>query len=266
MSTPFGTELRRWRTTRRFSQLALSASAGVSQRHLSYLETGRARPSREMVIHLATTLELPLRSRNELLVAAGFAPVYPETSLDEPAMAQVRHVLDFLLRAHEPYPAIVVDRRWNVLASNEASSRLISRVIDPATAPVTDGVNLARLAFHPAGLRKVTVNWEVTAAATLARLEREVMDRPGDAQLATLLDEVLTYEGVTALRRTRQVPTAGDLLIPVHYRTDDFDVRLFSTFATIGAPYDVTLEELRLETFFPVDATSETTLRALAEA
>lgn len=262
----FGSELRRWRTSRRYSQLALSASAGVSQRHLSYLETGRARPSREMVVHLATTLDLPLRSRNELLVVAGFAPVYPETPLDEPAMDQVRHVLAFLLEAHEPYPAIVIDRRWNVVNANEAAGRLIARLIDPATAPIGDAVNLARLAFHPRGLRSVTKNWEATATATLDRLEREVADRAGDEALAALWDEILGYKGVSELQRSSQLPTGADLLIPIHYRTDDFEARLFSTFATIGAPYDVTLEELRLETFFPADAASEATLRALARS
>lgn len=263
-TTGFGDQLRHWRTTRRFSQLGLAAEADVSQRHLSFIETGRARPSREMVIHLASILDLPLRTRNELLVAAGFAPMYSETALDEPAMDQVRQVIDFLLRAHEPNPAIVADRRWNVVASNDASSRLIMALGDPATLPVQDGLNLARLTFHPDGLRTVTVNWEVTAAALLERLEREVADRAGDGALRDLLDEMTTYPDVAALRRHPRLPTGTDLLTPIHYRTDDLELRLFSTFATIGAPYDVTLEELRIETFFPADAASETALRGLA--
>ncbi len=217
-----------------------------------------------MVVHLATILDLPLRTRNELLVAAGFAPVYRETALDEPAMDQVREVLGFLLRAHEPNPAIVADRRWNIVASNEAATRLIVALTDPARLPVAQGLNLVRLAFHPEGLRNVTVNWELTAATLLERLEREVADRAGDEALGLLLEESLAYPGVTELRRARRLPTGADLLVPIHYRTDEIELRLFSTFATIGAPYDVTLEELRIETFFPVDASSRATLERLA--
>jgi transcriptional regulator with XRE-family HTH domain len=262
--TTFGDRLRHWRTTRRFSQLALASEAMVSQRHLSFIETGKARPSREMVLHLATILELPLRTRNDLLVAAGFAPVYSETPLDEPAMDQVRGVLAFLLRAHEPNPALVADRRWNVVASNDASTRLIMALADPATLPLNDGLNLARLTFHPAGLRTVTVNWEVTAAALLERLEREVADRAGDQALQDLLDEMLGYPGVAAMRRRPRMPSGSDLLVPIHYRTADIELRLFSTFATMGAPYDITLEELRIETFFAADSDSEAELLRLA--
>ena len=262
--TPFGAELKRWRTHRRFSQLQLATVAHVSQRHLSYLETGRTKPSREMVIHLATTLEVPLRSQNDLLVAAGYAPVYPETPLGEPALDQVRRVIDFLLSAHEPYPAIVVDRRWDIVASNTAATQLVARLINPATAPVGERVNLARLTFHPDGLRSVTVNWDTTAGAVLLRLERELADRAGDAALAALFDEMLGYPGVAELRRGPAIPVGDDLLIPIHYRTGNFEARLFSTVATIGAAYDVTLEELRLETFFPVDAASDEALRRSA--
>ena len=274
VSTAFGRQLKHWRTTRRFSQLALAAEAAVSQRHLSFIETGKAKPSREMVIHLATILDLPLRTRNELLVAAGYAPVYRETGLDEPAMDQVRHVLEFLLRAHEPNPAIIVDRRWNVVSSNVAATRLLVTLVDPAALPATDGeqdqpagrsrLNLARLAFHPAGLRRATVNWEATAATLLERLEREASDRAGDEALRAIIDEVMGYPGVADLRREPRLPTGGDLLMPVHYRKDGLELGLFSTFSTIGAPYDVTLEELRIETFFPVDAASEAALRSLA--
>lgn len=261
----FGAELKRWRTHRRFSQLQLAAAADVSQRHLSYLETGRAKPSREMVIHLATTLDVPLRSQNELLISAGFAPAFSETPLEAPAMDQVRLVVDFLLDAHEPYPAIVVDRRWNIIASNSAATRLVARLLNAARAPVGDAPNLARLTFHPEGLRTVTVGWDATAGAALLRLEREVVDRAGDEALAELVNEVLRYPGIAELRREPSLPVGEDLLLPIHYRTDDFEARLFSTFATIGAAYDVTLEELRLETFFPVDAASDEALKRLAE-
>jgi transcriptional regulator with XRE-family HTH domain len=261
----FGAELRRWRAHRRFSQLALSAAADVSQRHLSYLETGKARPSREMVIHLARVLELPLRVTNQLLVAAGFAPEYAETSLDAPAMAQIRTVLDFILSAHEPYPAIIVDRRWNVAAANPAAGRLLNRLTDIASTVASAPPNIARLTFHPDGLRTVTVNWAATASAALARLDREVASRPGDEDLEALHGEVLAYAGVAELRQPNPIARADDLLLPVHYRIEGFEARLFTTLATVGAPYDVTLEELRIETFLPADAESDAALRLLAQ-
>jgi len=263
-SPDFGSTLRKRRTTRRYSQLALATAAGVSQRHLSFLETGRAQPSREMAIHLGIVLDLSLRDRNQLLLAAGFAPAYPETAIDEPAMDQVRHVLEFILNAHEPYPALVVDRKWDLVMSNQAAGRLTALLIDPANAPVQRGVNIARLSFHPEGLRKVTSNWADVATSLLARLEREVVDRPGDSALTDLLAEVLTYPGVADLRQATRLPTGNDLLIPIHYSTDTLEVRLMSTISTIGAPYDITLEELRLETFYAADAESDATLRRLA--
>ena len=217
-----------------------------------------------MITHLATVLEVPLRGRNELLLAAGYAPSYPETGLDEPAMDQVRHVLEFLLGAHEPYPAIVADRRWNVVMANGAATRLTSALIAALPAPPEGPANLAWLAFHPEGLRRVTVNWDAVAPSLLQRLEREVVDRAGDEPLRDLLDEVLAFPGVAELRRPAELPTGADLLLPIHYRTDDLELRLCSTIATIGAAFDVTLEELRLETFFPVDDASEATLRALS--
>lgn len=257
----FGEALRQWRKARRFSQLELAARADVSQRHLSFLETGRSKPSREMVVHLATMLELPLRHQNDLLVAAGFAPVYTETALDEPQMDQVRDALEFLLEAHEPYPALVIDRRWNLVLSNRAAGQLTAMMLGSA---IDGPINLARLAFHPSGLRQVTVDWESTAAQLLTRLEREVNDRAADQALLALFEEVLEYPDVRPLRRRPQLPTGHDLLLPVHYRSGEIDVRLFSTIATIGAPFDITLEELRLETLFPADEKSERTLRKLA--
>lgn len=261
----FGNELKQWRAIRRFSQLELAAESGVSQRHLSFLETGRAAPSREMVIHLAVVLDVPLQQRNHLLLAAGFAPLYQRTDLTAPAMRQVREVLEFILDAHEPNPAIVIDRRWDVVMSNAAAGRLTAALIGPATAPVDQGVNIARLAFHPAGLRRRTVDWERTAVEMLARLEREVTERPGDEKLEALVEEVLGYPGVAQLRRDSELPTPDDLLLPIHYRSGDLDLKLFSTIATIGAPYDITLEELRLETFFPADAPSAAALRSLSD-
>ena len=237
--------------------------AEVSQRHLSYLETGKAAPSREMVIHLATVLDVPLRDRNRWLASAGFAAIYPERGLDEPAMEQIRHVLELILAAHEPFPAYVIDRAWNLVLSNQAASDLVSRVVDPASAGVFGG-NLLRLSLHPDGLRRHLVNWEEAAVALLDRLESEMLERPADPALQDLLDEVRNYPGVAELPPLPAVPSDAGLLIPLHLRIDDSDLKLFTTIATIGAPYDVTLEELRLETLFPVDADGEALLRRWA--
>ena len=262
--TSFGESLKRARTAGRFSQLQLAAAAGVSQRHLSFLETGRAKPSREMVTHLAASLELPNRHTNELLVSAGFAPRFSESSLDGDALAHIRTTIEWLLEAHNPYPAIVIDRGWDVVLSNTAATRLTAALIDPANAPVEQGVNLARLAFHPEGLRTVTVDWHRTAAALLGRLHKELEHHIGDPVLSDLYSEVTAYPGVEELMSVEQPMTVDDLLLPVHYRTDEIELRLFSTIATIGSAYDVTLEELRIETFFPVDEASRAVLDELA--
>ena len=260
---PFGETLRQWRRARRFSQLDLAATADVSQRHLSFLETGRSEPSREMVIHLATVLDVPLRDRNRWLAVAGFAAAYPERSLDEPAMEQVRHVFDIILTAHEPFPAYVVDPAWNIVMTNQAAGRLTARFMDPADVAAFGG-NVLRLALHPDGLRSHLVNWEEAAAALLDRLARETAERPTDQALEELFEEVSGYPGVADLAVRFGLPDAADLMVPLHFRLAEGDLRLFTTIATIGAPYDVTLEELRLETLLPADADSESLLRRLA--
>jgi len=264
IATPFGDLLRRWRLARRLSQLELSAMAEVSQRHLSYLENEKAAPSREMVTHLGAVLDVPLRDRNALLSAAGFAAVYPERGLDEPAMAQIQHILELILAAHDPFPAYVIDRVWNLVLTNKSAGALVSRIIDPAEAALFGG-NLLRLSFHPRGLRRHLVNWDEAAAALLGRLERETAERPADTVLAELLDEIRAYPGVAELPDRPEMPTGADLLVPLHLDLDDGNLRLFTTIATIGAPYDITLEELRLETLLPADAESEATLRLLSD-
>lgn len=258
----FGDELREWRQRRRFSQLALASEAEVSQRHLSYLETGRSRPSREMVIHLSTVLEIPLRERNRMLVAAGFAPEYRERALDGPDLERVRHVLEFIVRAHEPFPAVVVDRRWDVVLANDAAVLLTIALVG-ADSPFAFEPNLARLALHPDGARRNTTNWSEAATSFLDRLRREAAEQPSDPALAALVAEVEAYPDVAGLPR-RLAPGADDLLLPVRYRLGGDEVTLHSTIATLGAAYDVTLEELRLETFFPADEASERALRSLA--
>lgn len=259
VTTNFGSSLREWRRRRHLSQLDLAVEADVSQRHLSFLETGKSKPSREMVVHLAVTLDVPLRERNRLLVAAGFAPSYPERRLDEPAMDQVRRVLEALLAAHQPFPAFVVDRRWDLVLANEVGSVLTGMVAgDPAL-----GGNLMRLSLHPDGIRPMVTNWEAAATVLLHRLEREVADRPSDDVLAGLLAEVRGYPGVDRLPDRPSLPDGSELLVPVDLRTPLGDLSFFTTITTIGAPFDLTLEELRLETLLPANPETEAALRSI---
>jgi transcriptional regulator with XRE-family HTH domain len=182
-----GQLLRQWRERRAMSQLGLAAEAGISARHLSFLETGRAQPSREMVLLLSRVLDVPLRGRNELLAVAGHAPIYRETALDAPEMAQVRRALDFMLRQQEPYPAMVLDRHWNILMTNPATARVMGLFLDPDAAAAVGAPNAMRLSYHPKGLRPFIVNWEATAAAFIQWLHRDLL-RTGDAETRRLLE------------------------------------------------------------------------------
>ena len=259
MNDTYGTTLRTWRSARRLSQLDLATVADVSQRHVSFLETGRAKPSREMVIHLALALDIPHRERNKMLAAAGYAPEYPETAITAPALEQVRGILDAILRSHEPFPAIVVDRGWDVVMANEAAMRFTASMLSPSG----DGpINALKLILHPDGVRRFIVNWEQVAALALRRLDHEIAYRATDEILLDLRHEIAGYPGIADLRTTTTTPNAEDLLIPVHYRIEGHDVRLFSTIATIGDARDITLEELRLESFFAADTASEQLLRS----
>ncbi len=262
MPTTFGSTLKDWRAARRMSQLELATVADVSQRHLSFLETGRSKPSREMVIHLAIALNVPLRERNAMLAAAGYAAEYSETPLSEPALDQVRSILETVLRSHEPFPAIVVDRGWDVLMANEAAFRFTTSMMDPTSPVLADGMNAVKLVLHPAGVRRFIVNWTEVAAAALRRLEHELAARPTDRILRQLHAEVLTYPDVATLGRRPTRPTAEDLLVPFHYRVGEVELKLFSTIATIGDAHDITLEELRIESFLAADAATEELLRS----
>ncbi|NND02356.1 MAG: helix-turn-helix transcriptional regulator [Acidimicrobiia bacterium] len=265
MAVTFGEKLRSWRTSRHFSQLGLAAEAGVSQRHISFLETGRAKPSREMVIHLAAALNVPLRQRNELLDCAGFAPAYRERSPDDNAMRQIHDVLERLLAAHDPYPAYIVDRLWNLVAANEVATRVMAMALPPEADPAIFGGNVVRLMLHPDGARHAVVNWEAVAGEMLRRLARDVADQPGDEALAELLDEAQTYLaefGPGLLAET--APSAEELLIPIVLSTPIGELETFTTIATIGAPHDDTLEELRIETLLPATDEAEQMLRKIA--
>lgn len=264
-STPlpnsFGTLLKQWRTQRGFSQLDLAITSQVSQRHISFLESGRAKPSRDMVLQLATVLEIPLRQQNLMLSTAGFAPIHTQTDLSAPEMASVRRALDFMLRKQEPYPAFVVDRYWNLLLTNDAANRLLTTFVDSAKLQAhfyQDGkINLMRVLFHPQGLRPFIVNWENLAGRLLQRVQREAMAEGEGEQSTALLNELTKSPGVSELWHSSKRSTQDALLLTTHFKRDHLEWKFFSTIATLGTPYDITLQELRIECLFPADEVTE---------
>ena len=258
-----GQLLKQWRERRGMSQLGLAAEAEISARHLSFLETGRALPSREMVVLLCRVLEVPLRGRNELLAVAGYAPIYRETALDAPEMAQVRRALGFMLRQQEPYPAMVLDRHWNILMTNEAMNRVMGLFLDPSAAAAVGSPNAMRLSYHPQGLRPFIVNWQATAAAFIQWLHRDLL-RTGDAETRRLLDELLSYPDVPRPLRTLDLDASAEPFLAIELRRDDTHLRFFTTLASLGTPYDITLHEIRIECFFPADEATGEACRRLA--
>jgi len=255
-----GALLREWRAARGLSQLDLALRAGFSTRHVSFIETGRAQPSRQALLALAETLEVPLRERNRLLEAGGYAPVYRHTPLAADEMRHVRAVLQFILDRHQPYGAVVLDRYSNLMMANDAAARFLGGLLDQSL--LEGAPNLLRAVFHPLGLRSAIVNWDEVSRHLLGRAERELghgEDGEGDA----LLTELRGYAGVPRPHPPAPIGPA-DLLLPIHIRKGDLEVRLFSTIMTLGTPQDVTLQELRVETFFPADEASEARLRAMA--
>jgi len=253
--------LRSWRQRRSLSQLELSLNATVSSRHLSFLETGRARPSREVVLHLADELEVPLRERNALLLAAGYAPLYAEHSLDAPEMATVRQAVDRFLRAHEPYPALVVDRYHDLIDSNDALGLLLEGVAPELLAPPA---NALRVALHPRGMAPRTLNLGEWSSHLLGRLRREAQIT-GDPRLDSLYHELAGYPGVEIAPPHGEVQS-GDIVLPLKLRDTDGESELafFSTLSTFGTAVDITLAELSIEAFYPANApTAERLLRSI---
>jgi transcriptional regulator with XRE-family HTH domain len=246
---PIGEMLRSWRRRRSLSQLELSLNAGVSSRHLSFLETGRARPSREMLLHLAEELEVPARERNTLLLAAGFAPLYSEHALAEPQMALAREAIDRFLRAHEPYPAIVTDRYHDLLASNDALEALLEGVSPEL---LEQPVNALRIALHPLGMAPRTLNLGEWSAHLMARLHRE-MQITADPRLESLYVELAGYPGVEVESPRGQLE-APEIVLPVRLRDGDRELAFFSTISTFGTAVDITLAELSIEAFYPANA------------
>jgi transcriptional regulator with XRE-family HTH domain len=261
----FGLLLREWRARRRLSQLDLANEASVSSRHLSFIETGRAQPSRDMVLLLGRVLDVPLRERNALLTAAGYAAMYRATDLEAPAMAQVKRALDFILRQQEPYPAIVVDRHWNILKANGATTRLVEAFLDP-TAPAELGLNAMRLMFHPRGFRPHITNWEAMAAALIQWLHRDVLSGFADDELRNLLAELLSYPGLPERWRMLDLDVSTAPFLPIEFRKGELELRYFSTLTNLGTPYDITLQELRVEAFFPADEGTEDAAQRLAQS
>jgi transcriptional regulator with XRE-family HTH domain len=251
-----GPLLREWRRRRRMSQFDLALEAGVSARHLSFVETGRSRPSAEMVVHLADQLEVPLRERNQLLLAAGYAPAYGQRGLDEPEMEPVRETLERLLAAHEPNPALVIDRHWGMLAANRGVGALTALVAPHLLEPP---VNVLRASLHPEGMAPHIANLPEWRAHLLDRLGREAV-ASGDPALAALHEELAGYPGGEGPAPSHDL-VAGAIAVPLRLRHPEGEFAFLSTVTTFGTAVDVTVAELSIESFFPADERSARFLR-----
>jgi transcriptional regulator with XRE-family HTH domain len=260
-SRPVGDLLRQWRQRRRLSQLDFALDAGISPKHLSFLETGRSRPSREMLLRLAELLDIPLRERNALLLAAGFAPMFPERRLDDPSLQAARDAMDMVLEGHDPYPAIAVDRHWTLLAANRAAHRLLAGTSPQQLVPP---VNVLRLSLHPDGPAPRIVNLAQWRAYLLARLRREI-EISADTVLMALLEELSAYPVPQRPAHAAPIDSGNAFVVPLQLATPGGDVLSFiSTTTVFGTPIDVTLSELALESFFPADAATAAALRQMA--
>lgn len=252
--------MREWRAVRRLSQLDLALAADVSTRHLSCVETGKSQPSQDMVVRLADTLEMPLRERNALLMAAGYAPSYPETALATPALAQVRRATEFIIGQQEPYPAFVLNRHWDILMANPAAMRVTGFLLGGGG----EQNNMIRHFFDPNGLRAVVVNWQEVASDLIRHLHSDIAAAPTDDMARALLEEALSYPGVPSRWRMREPGMAPSPLLTTVFRRDGIELRFFSTFTTFGTPRDVTVDELRIECCFPDDEVTAAFCRKLA--
>jgi transcriptional regulator with XRE-family HTH domain len=255
----FAAKLRWWRERRGWSQLGLAGHAGISQRHLSFLELGRASPSREMVIRLATALDLSLRQHNALLLAAGFVPVWRETPLAAPELSQVRKAVDYILAQQEPFPAVAVDRHWNLIKANTGMDRLVEFLIGKL--PPDAKVNLADALVAPDVLRPFLTNWEEVVRHFIRSVEADAL-ADGDPRTAELLDRLRKYKGVRAALKAVTPGAGPSPVLPMCLRKGDVSLQLFTTIATLGTPQDVTAQELRVECFFPMDEGTANKMRA----
>ncbi len=254
--------LRSWRLKRRLSQLALALESGVSQRHLSFLESGRARPSRSMILQLSETLDVPLRERNDWLLAAGFAPVFPARPLDDPQMAQVLAAVRRMLENHEPFPAIAIDRAWNIRLANAPFDKLVAMLGDELWARIGGAErNLMRLFFHPHGIRPFVVNWKAIAPLLWHRARREAEALSGQ-EMKAVLAELGPHQDADTLWSAEDAALVP--VLPLAMEKDGVRISLFTVIATFGTAQDVTADELRIESLFPADDATEALFRSAA--
>lgn len=260
---PVGDLLRDWRLRRRLSQLDLATEAEISARHVSFVENGRARPSREMLTRLADQLDIPLRERNRLLLAAGYAPIYPERTLDDPAMQSAREAVDLVLAGHEPFPALAIDANWTLIAANRAIAPLLEGIAPELLEPP---VNVMRLALHPNGLAPRIMNLAQMRRHLIERLQRQAELTANPASNA-LLDELRGYAPgeQTAIRKHGDEPAVTDIVVPMRLQTPHGVLTFITTTTVFGTPLDVTLAELAIESFFPADPQTHEVLRKIAE-
>lgn len=251
MESSFGALVRYWRRVRAMSQLALASAAMTTPRHMSFLETGRSSPSREMVLRLASAPDVPLRDRNGMLLAAGFAPLFAHSGLDDPALQRIAAAIGQILDRHDPLPAVVLDRGWNLLRANRGAVRLFGTLFAPA--PIPDSPNVLRLIIEPGPVRDAIANWDEVVPALLERARREAVGGVLDLNTAELVRELRARAEVEALITAPRATPAPIPIIDVHFRFGTGVVRFFSVVSTIGTPVDVTAQELRIEAFFPSD-------------
>ena len=259
----FAAKLKEWRARRGLSQLALAAEAGISQRHLSFLELGRAQPSRDMVLRLAEALGVPLRQHNALLVAAGFAPVWRETDLAAAEMAEVRSAVDFMLTQQEPFPAVALDRHWNLLQANGAAVRLVEFLVGPV--PPGTPINMADALVAPDVLRPYLLNWAEVVRHFIRSVEADAL-ADGSEATAALLGRLLAYDGVRQVMGDAVDTGDGGPVLPMRFHKNGTALNLFTAIATLGTPRDVTVQELRIESFFAMDEATAQVFRGWAAA
>ena len=245
---------------------ALAVHSGVSQRHVSFLESGRARPSREMVVQLSSALDVPLRQRNALLLAAGFAPAYAETNLAAPELKPVRQAIERMLKQQEPYPAVVIDKLWNILQANEAANAFTVFLFEgpPPAPPPGKQWNLLRWLLDPSALRTKLVNWEEVVRYLVSTTYAEVLAAGGEPKAMEFIREVMAYPDVPASFRSLRFDERPTPVLTLDYQVGGRGLSVFTTIATLGTPQDVTLQEVRIESFFPADDRSDALFRSLA--
>jgi len=261
----FGALLRYWRTARRLSQLALAVEAEISSRHLCFLETGRARPGREMVGRLATVLDVSLSDRNAMLIAAGYAPAYGTRALEAPELEHVRRALAFILTQHEPYPALVVDGEWNTVMTNGAARRIFGLFQEGSALPGDAARNAMHMICHPDGIRRFIVNWEEFAGPLVQMIHRDAAGGAGPAA-GRLRDALLAYPGMPSRWKVPDPHAPVPPVLTMRLERGDLSLAFFSTLTTLATPRDIMLEQLKIECFHPADAATEDAARRLAAA